>query len=117
MIDRINAELKSSPDDEELKLLLTKAYLTENNIDSAKDTLQDVIDNNSVSEEPYLALARIQLSQDERAQAEATLENGYTNVKNNRQILGVLTEFQIQDKKFDVVETIVKDALSVAQED
>ena len=96
--NRINAELKAAPDDEELKLLLTKAYLANNDIDAAARILKDVVDNNSVSEEPYLTLAQIQLSKDEKANAVATLEKGYTNAKNKRKILGSLTQLQVTGK-------------------
>jgi tetratricopeptide (TPR) repeat protein len=114
---RINAELKAAPDDEELKLLLTKAYLANNNIDAAERTLKDVVDNNSVSDEPYLTLMQIQVSKDEKAKAVATLEKGYTNVENNRKILGALTQLQVQEKEFDAVESRIKAELSVTPED
>ena len=115
--NRINAELKAAPDDEELKLLLTKAYLANNNIDAAEKTLKDVVDNNSIAEEPYLTLMQIQVSKEQKAKAVATLEKGYTNVKNNRKILGALTQLQIQDKQFDVVESRIKAELDVTPED
>lgn len=115
--NRIKAELKSAPDDEELQLLLTKVYLTENKVDAAINTLQGAVDNDSTSQEPYLILSQIYVRKDDKAKAVAIMEEGYVIAKPNRRILVALTKLQIIDKQFDAAENRIKTELEMTPDD
>ena len=115
--NRINAELKASPGDEELQLLLTKVYLSSNNDDAATRILQEVVDNDSKSQEAYLTLSQLYMNKEDKAKATAILEDGYVNAKPNRNILVSLSKLEILDKKFDSVESRLQSELEVTPDD
>lgn len=78
---RINAELISSPDDVELKVLLSKVYMASNNIDSAVSLLNEVVDKyKSDMEDPYLLLSQIYQSKNDLSSAISILIKGKANV-------------------------------------
>lgn len=84
---RINAELVSSPDDAELKVLLSKVYMASNNIDSAIALLNEVIDKNKPDmEEPYLILSQIYKSKNDLSSVKSILVKGNSNVASSTKI-------------------------------
>ena len=88
--------MNAAPEDEELKLLLAKVYLSDNKVADAEKLLQGVVDKDSVSEEAYLLLANIYLSEKELDAAEALLLKGKKNISTSIKIplrLATLYEF------------------------
>lgn len=73
---RIKAELDKSPNDVDLKMLLSKVYIASNNIDSAKLVLNEMIQSKADMEEPYLLLAQIYQSQKDLSSVKNILEKG-----------------------------------------
>lgn len=95
--NRIKTELEMTPDDEELKLLLSKTYMTNNNVDEAETILEELVSNDTASEEAYLLLSRIYQSKKDLDSVEALLIKGKNNVPSSLKIplgLAALYEFK-----------------------
>ncbi len=81
VINRIKAELKSSPKNAELNLLLAKVYIAKNDTDSAERSLMLAINSDSQLEMPYLLLSQLYQSKRDFKSAKAILIKGMGNVK------------------------------------
>lgn len=77
---RLNAELDASPDDAELKILLSKVHMASNDIDSAITVLNEVIKDKPNLENPYLLLAQVYQYKKENASIISILKKGRKNV-------------------------------------
>lgn len=79
--DRLKQEIKKSPKDASLKLLLSKVYAVNNNLDSSVQLLNEVISISPLTEEAYLLLAQIYQSKKDINAAKEILIKGRENVK------------------------------------
>ncbi len=77
---RLNTELQAAPDDEELKVLLYKVYMAKNDRDSADPLLEEIINNNTSMEDPYLWLAQSYKEKNNLEKAKLILKKGRVNV-------------------------------------
>ena len=85
-----------TPDDGELKLILSKTYMSNNKIDEAQTLLEDIVSKDTASEETYLLLSRIYQSKKELDSVEEILIKGKENVPASIKIplgLAALYEF------------------------
>ena len=83
---RLNAELNSSPKDAQIKVMLAKVHLIKNEVDTAKNLLNDVIVDSADIEEPYLLLSDVYLGKKDLESAKATLVKGRSNIKGSFKI-------------------------------
>jgi tetratricopeptide (TPR) repeat protein len=104
VIERIKNELKASPEDMELKLLLAKVYIAEKVIDQATPLLVEVVENDYEQEEPYILLSAIHAENKDLDSGEAVLLRGVKNVPSSLKIPFNLTS--IYEHKKDYVKSI-----------
>ncbi len=78
---RIKAELISTPDDVQLKILLAKVYMVNNNAGSAVTLLNEAVAINPGIEEPYLLLSQLYQSKQNLNAVKTILVKGDANVK------------------------------------
>ena len=78
--NRLSEELKVSPDDAQLKLLLAKVHLVEEKVGLAIPLLVEVVDSGSTIEEAYLLLAALHQSENDFDSSKSVLVKGNTNV-------------------------------------
>ena len=83
---RIKAELKTSPEDTELNLLLAKVYLASNKTEEAEKVLKQIIANNPDIEVSYLWLSQIYKHRNDAAAVKQILQQGKDNVKSSYKI-------------------------------
>ncbi len=81
VINRLNKEIKSSPEDVGLKLLLAKVYMVNKNIDSSEMVLNEVISAAPETEEAYLLLSQIYQSKKDMVSVKDVLLKGKENVR------------------------------------
>lgn len=60
---------------------------------------------------PYLS------QQDDKKRIVSVLENGYMNTKYNRKLLILLTTIQVSEKKFDIIESRIKEEIKLSPDD
>lgn len=102
VLNRINAELKTHPEDVELKLLLTKVYIAKKDNRQAELILKEVINEKGSVEEPYLLLSQIYLTKKNTESAKDILMKGKNNVTNSKKIplkLAAMYEFENEYEK------------------
>jgi len=85
--NRLKQEIKKSPKDASLKILLAKVYAVNNNLDSSVQLLNEVISTSPLTEEAYLLLAQIYQSKKDINAAKEILIKGKENVKASLKIL------------------------------
>ncbi len=81
VINRLNKEIESSPEDVGLKLLLAKVYVVNKNTVSAETVLNEVISVAPETEEAYLLLSQLYLSKKDAELVKEVLLKGKENVK------------------------------------
>ena len=100
--NRISVELKKSPDDDELKLILAKVYLKDEKVGLATTLLTEIVDGNSILEEPYLLLSAIHKNKNDFDIVKSVLVKGKVNVTSSIRIplsLASFHEFEGEYKK------------------
>ncbi len=80
VVKRIKAELNASPDDVDLKILLSKVYIASKDIKSAMALLNEIIDTKPGVEESYLLLSQIYQNNKDLKSVKSTLIKGKNNV-------------------------------------
>jgi len=83
---RLKAELEATPDDAELKILLYQVYMAKKDRDSADPLLEEIVNDNTSAEEPYLWLAQFYKEKGDLPEARAVLKKGRTNVAGSMKI-------------------------------
>ena len=78
--------MKASPEDVELKLLLSKVYLNNKKVDGAESLLEEIIDKNPLEEEAYILLSKIYQSKMEMDSIEELLLKGKKNIPSSMEI-------------------------------
>ena len=105
---RIKAELAVSPNDVELKILLAKVYMVNNNTDTAEKLLNEAVASKVDIEEPYLLLSQLYLSKKDTEAFKAILVQGTTNIKRSLKIPLKLASFLEAERSFSEVITIYR---------
>ena len=94
---RLKAELKSSPDDIEIKFILAKVYIVEKKLTEAIAELESVVSIDPGVEQPYLLLADLHLNAKDSDLAISTLLNGKQNVPASLKIpLKIATIYEME---------------------
>lgn len=95
---RLSAELNTSPDDAEIKLLLGKVSLVKKDLVTAQNLLADVIQTDPSVEEAYVLLSKIHISKKDLRSTIAVLEKGSAAIPRSTAILSKLASvYQFQD--------------------
>lgn len=107
--NRIKAELGASPDDVQLKILLAKVYMVNNNADSAETLLNETLILDAKIEEPYLLLSQIYQSKRDQAAFKAILIEGKANVKASLKIPLKLASMYEVEKSYNEAIAVYRD--------
>jgi len=86
VINRIKAEIKSSPDDVQLKIMLAKVYMVKDETNLAESMLKEAVSIDSVVEEPYLLLSQIYQTKRDINAVKEILIKGQKNVESSLKI-------------------------------
>ena len=98
---RLRDELKTSTNDNELRLLLAKTLISDGKVDAAKAELKSIVDGNSVLEEPYLLLARIYQDEARDKVIEDLLIKGKRNIPSSIKIPFLLANYYERKKQYE----------------
>ncbi len=117
---RVKTELASNPDDAELKLILTRLYLSSEKTAEAEKLLNEIIATNPEVEQPYILLAKIYKFKKQDDLIKPILEKGRANVTPGSQIRVTLARvYEVEEsyqKAIDVyreLNTLVPDNLII----
>ena len=86
VVNRLKAEIKKSPEDESLRILLAKVYAVNNNLDATEQLLNEVVNISPQTEEAYLLLSQIYQSKKDISAVKEILIKGRENVKDSLKI-------------------------------
>lgn len=106
---RLKAEIKSSPKDIQLKVILAKVHMVNNKLDQSISLLNEVIEINSAVEETYLLLSQIHQSRNDIDAVKAILVKGVKNVKASLKIPLRLATIYEARKAYDKAIAVYQD--------
>ncbi len=110
---RLNAELNSSPKDDQIKIMLAKVHFFKKETEAAETLLSEVMADNSGIEEPYLLLSDIYQSKKDLISTKAILVKGRSNIKGSLKIAMKLSALYEREESYKKAIEIYQDLYDI----